>query len=101
MAGGVGEEGVCSPYMRRRSAKEYSAQTLGAQYAWQSPLEKGKSRLSSCGTCPSATNGPNAAAKMAAIPPPSFRQFRTRGRNTLLGDRQYARSRKTKYAGAR
>lgn len=99
MAGGVW--GVCSPYMRTRSAKEYSAQTLGAQYAWQSPLEKGNSRPSNCGTCSSATNGPNAAAKIAAIPPPSFRQFRIRGRNTLPGDRQYARSRKTKYAGAR
>lgn len=87
--------------MRRRSAKEYNAQTFGAQYAWQSPLENGNNRLSNCGTCPNATNGPNAAAKIAAIPPPSFKQFKIRGRNTLSGDRQYARRRKTKYAGAR
>lgn len=74
--------------MRMRSAKEYSAQTFGAQYAWQRPLEKGNSLLASWGICPSATNGPNAAAAMAAIPPPSFTQFRNRIRNTLLGDRQ-------------
>lgn len=32
-------------YISNRSVNEYIAQMFGAQYAWQSPREKGKSRL--------------------------------------------------------
>ena len=44
--GGVGLRNVLK--IRMRSVKEYIAQMLGAQYAWQRPLEKGKSLPRSC-----------------------------------------------------
>lgn len=39
--------GADEPRIRSRSAKEYKAQTLGAQYAWHKPLLKGNRRLNS------------------------------------------------------
>lgn len=39
------------PYISTRSVNEYIAQTFGAQYAWQRPLEKGKSLSRTCGIC--------------------------------------------------
>lgn len=55
--------------------KEYMAQTLGAQYAWQRPRAKGKRRLRTWGIWFLAAKGPKAAAKIAPIPPPSLTQF--------------------------
>lgn len=42
---------VILPYISTRSVNEYIAQTFGAQYAWQRPLEKGKSLSRTCGIC--------------------------------------------------
>lgn len=65
-----------SPYIRTRSLNEYNAQTFGAQYAWQSPRENGKSRRKTCSSCPHKAKGPNAAAKTPTIPTPSLMQLR-------------------------
>jgi hypothetical protein len=81
--------------------KEYIAQMLGAQYAWHRPLEKGKSRLRSWGIWPQYANGPNAAPNTAMIPLPSFKALANLIWKIDFDPRQYARSRYTKYAGAR
>lgn len=77
------------------------AQIFGAQYAWHNPREKGNSLLKSCGICPQYAKGPNAIAKTAITPVPSFRAFPNRIWKMDRGPRQYARSRNIKYAGAR
>jgi hypothetical protein len=73
--------------------KEYIAQTFGAQYAWQRPLEKGNNRLSSCGIWPQYAKGPNAAPKTAIIPLPSFKALANLIWNIDFDPRQYALSR--------
>lgn len=71
-----------------RSVNEYMAQMFGAQYAWHNPLAKGKSRPMIWGIWPLSANGPNASPKMAAMPLPSFTQFRNSMRKMDRGDRQ-------------